>query len=363
MSARKRPRLTFSLFPLTLAAASVLGASCSSPTTPQGSPILTQVYWIAGGAQFLAWSYDQNPNMAAPVPPLASEIDFVFDRRLDGNKLEEISTVNGAIVTTPRQPSSVSVTWPGMTATSDFQMTVDYNSVARFGGISSFVFARPSPPGFPSSTLVTFKLDASLLTSSTGEHATVPASIPVKTEILSVTIGASTAPVARTYQVPLNFSNRLPAVPATSPFIHVRTRGADVPYKLLADGSLDSRWYLSAADCLGGWPGGATFDVTIDADFADAFGGKLGQPATASFSTNAGAAVDASCSVPDAATGGDAADGGVTTVDAGGDGAVEAGADATVEAGGDAAAEAGGDAAAEASAETSDAADAGVDGD
>jgi hypothetical protein len=307
MSARKRPRIASTSPRLLGAAACALVVACSSSQAPQGSPILTHVYWIAGSERLLAWSFDQDPGLVTPVPPLASQVDFVFDRRLDGDKIEVVTYVKGVMVTTPKDPPSVRVTWPGMTSATDFQMTLSYDSTPKYGDVSSYVFARPAEPGFPSSTLVTFSLDASLLTSQTGERAVVPPSIPIKTSGFSVTIGASTGPVLPGYQLPLNFSNRLPKTPATSPQIHVRTHGADVPYKLLGDGSLSSRWYVAAADCLGGWPANATFDVTIDADFVDAFGGKLGQPAMATFSTSPGSAADASCSVPDAGAG-DAAD-------------------------------------------------------
>jgi hypothetical protein len=311
---RARPRF------LAVAVACALAPACSSTTpAPHGSPVLTQVYWVAGSDQFLVWSRVPDPAQRSPVPPFASEVDFVFDRRLDGARLEDITTVDGVVTVTPKQPPSVRVSWPDMAnAMSDppFDMTVDYNSAARFGGISSYVFARPVVPGFPASSLLTFELVPELLTSEYGEPATVPASIPVKTSAFTVTIGSPTAPVVRGYQLPLSFSNRVPAPPATSPFVHVRLGGADVPYKLLADASLASRWYLAAADCLAGWPASATLSVTVDADLADAFGEPLGQASTATFSTGAsGAAGVATCSIPDAGAG----DGSVDTGDAGAD--------------------------------------------
>jgi hypothetical protein len=294
--------------------------------------VLTQVFWDVGGQQLLVWSFDQNPAIVSPVPPFASQVDFVFDRRLDGSKIEDIVTVNGVTMARPKDMPAVHVKWPDMgTAMSDppFHIVVDYDSSPRFGGVSSYIFARPDVPGFPASDTLSFELVPGLLTSSFDEPAVLPPSIPVKTSALVVTIGPSTAPVWPSYQLPLSFSNRLPAVPATSPHVHVRTGGADVPYKLLADSSLASRWYLAAADCLGSWPPATKLEVTIDADFADAFGGKLGQPATATFSTSAsGAAFDASCSVQPGAT------------DSGVDAPVDAGADAPLEASGDAPADA-----------------------
>jgi hypothetical protein len=307
---RARPRsLTL------LAAALAAGAACGGLDEPHGSPILTQIYWVAGGAQLLAWSRDPDTAMVSPVPPFASEVDFVFDRRLDGARLEDIITMGGVATVRPKDPPAVRASWPDMATANSvppFALVVDYNSAPIFGGATSYIFARPAVPGFPSRAVVTFELDSSVITSAYGDPPTVPDSVPVKTSALSVSIGASRSAVAPTYQLPLAFTNRLPVAPPTSPLVHVTANGGAVPYKLLADATLASRWYLAAADCLGGWPASTTFTVKIDADFADAFGGKLGGPAEATFSTGAvtTAAADASCSIPDAsvADGDDASD-------------------------------------------------------
>jgi hypothetical protein len=318
---------------LAWAVACALGAACSSPSEPHGSPILTQVYWVADGAQLLAWSRpdDPDPAQVSPVPAFASEIDFVFDRRLDGSRLEDIVTVGGLTTARPKATPAVHASWPDMAAAMSeppFALVVDYNSLATFGGVSAYVFARPVVPGFPSDTTVTFALDTTLLTSAYGDPANVPATIPVKTKAFAVSLVSGGAPVASSYQLPLAFSNRLPAVPATSPFIHVMANGATVPYKLLADAGQASRWFLGAADCLGGWPASTIFTVTIDAGLPDAFGGKLAQAATATFTTAGGAsAPDASCSIPDAGPPDSGADAGPP--DSGADaGAADAGADA-----------------------------------
>ncbi|HVU52835.1 MAG TPA: hypothetical protein VHL80_19270 [Polyangia bacterium] len=326
-SARARPRL------LVLAAACALGAACGGPSEPHGSPVLTQIYWVAaGGESSLAWSLDPNVTMVSPLPPFASEIDFVFDRRLDGAKIEDLVTTNGVTAVMPKAEAAVHVTWTDMgTAMSDppFHLTVDYNSLPRFGGLSSYVYARPDVPGFPASHTLTFDLVPTLLTSAYNDPADLPTPpVTVKTSAFAAVLVPTTSPVVPSFQLPLTFTNRLPKAPATSPSVHVKAHGADVPYKLLGDASLASRWYLAAADCLGGWPPGTTFEVTIDAAFGDAFGAQLGQPATMTFSTNAGAAAPSTCPIPDAG----AADGGVpdaasTAPDAGAsDVPVEAGA-------------------------------------
>jgi hypothetical protein len=314
---------------LAVAAACALGGACSSTSDPHGSPVLTHIYWVAGGMSSLAWSLDPNATMVSPVPPFASEIDFVFDRRLDGAKIEDLVTMNGMTVAVPKALAPVRVTWPDMgDVMSDppFHLAVDYNSVPRFGGVSSYVYARPDIPGFPSSTSVTFDLVPSLLTSPYNDPPDLPdPPVSVKTGAFAALLAATSSPVAPTYQLPLTFNNRLPTPPATtSPTVHVTAHGADVPYRLLADASVASRWYLAAADCLGGWPAGTTFTVTVDADFVDAFGGKLGAPATITFSTIAGATAPSTCPPPDAgvtdggAPDAPAVDGGVDTSSADG---------------------------------------------
>src|SRR5260221_10937667 len=321
---RPRPQM------LAWAATCALGAACGSPSAQHGSPILTQVYWVADGAQLLAWSLAHDTAQVSPVPPFASEIDFVFDHLLDGARLEDIVTVGGVRMALPKPTPAIRASWPDMAAMmSDppFALVVDYNAVATFGGASSYVFARPVVPGFPSNTTVTFELDTALLTSAYGEAAVIDGPILVKTKAFSVSSATGGAPVAPSYQLALAFSNRLPAVPAMSPFIHVMANGAAVPYKLLAGAGQASRWFLGAADCLGGWPAGTTFTVTIDAGLPDAFGGKLAESATATFTTAGGAnAPDASCSIPDAGAADSGADAG--TADSGADaGTADSGAD------------------------------------
>jgi hypothetical protein len=302
-------------------AAVALGPACSSPTTPpeHGSPILTKVYWVAGGAPVVAWSPTADPFLVSPVPPFATEVDFVFDRRLDGDLIEDTTIVDGATVTRPKAMPPIEVQWPGMAdhpGQPPLSLRVAYNSVGRYGEGTSYVFAKPDPAGFPSSETLMFLLHREALASFYGEPALAPDKIPVTTGALTVAVNAPTSPVALKFQVPLVFTNRLAITGDTSPFIHVTTGGAAVPYKLLVDANQLTRWYLAPADCLGSWPAGASLVVTIDAGMPDAFGGTLVQAATATFMTVMGSGgPDAACSIqpPDAGapeTGGDASDAG-----------------------------------------------------
>jgi hypothetical protein len=317
------------MFTLLSAAASVALAGCSGggASEPHGSPILTKVYWIVGGSSYLAWSKEDDIAMTSPVPPGASQINFVFDRRLDGSRIEEVTTVNDVRIVTPKDPPPVRATWPDMAATAEaapFSLTSSYDPVPPYGSGTAMVFSRPTTPGFPADSTVTFTLLTTQLTSAYGEPATVPDSIPVKTGSFNVTVGSTSGSVVSSFQVPLAASNRLAAPPTTeSRFVHVSANGVAVPYKLLADVTLTSRWFVVPADCLGGfWPAATTFTVTVDPGFPDAFGSELKESATGKFTTGAGSAsgADASCSIPDAGptdAGSDAAPSGDAGADAG----------------------------------------------
>lgn len=311
-------------FALCLGACLFGACGAKTPPPPHGSPILTHVYWVAGGTGSLVWARVDDPKLQPAVPPFATEVDFVFDRRIDGDRIEDTVTDGGVTTTRPKAMPPITASWPGSDAAAatdpPFKLQVAYNSAGRFGEDSSYVFARPVLPGFPSSETVTFALDLPNLASAYGEPADAPTTIPVKTSAFTVAIGVPTVVVTTSFQVPLVFSNRLPRVAGGHPAIHVTTNGAAVSTKVLADASDSSRWYLAPADCLGAWPAGATLTIAIDATLADAFGRTLAQGATATFKTGPGAAAppNASCPVADggATDGGVSGDGGTGAADA-----------------------------------------------
>jgi Bacterial Ig-like domain len=323
------------------ALALVLGAACQgAPPPPHGSPVLTHVYWIAGDLTALVWTPDgqSNPQIASSAPPHVNEIDFVFDRRLDGALVEDLFTEGGVLMTKPKDDPPVHVVWPNMAATmpsgEPFRFVVQYNSLPTYGGESSYVLGRPAKPGLPAGTTVAFELDLSRLANSYGEPALAPTKIPVKTAPFALSVSVPATAISATFQVPLVFNNRVPAAPSTSPFIHVRAGGADVPYKLFADATMDSRWYVGPADCLGSWPASTTYTLTIDAGLADVFGGKLAEAVTATFKTGSASSGGADCGV-------------TPSSDGGADAPVEAAPDAPGEAAPDAPAESAPDAGAE----------------
>jgi hypothetical protein len=292
-----------------LAPLAALGAGCSATggQEPHGSPVLLSVWWIAGGAQTLVWSADPDAATAPAAPAAATEIDFVFDRRLDGARIED--TVGNTTV--PKANPPITVSWPdAATVMSDppFADDLFYNSLPVYGGQTAYAFLRPHAPGFPSATTVTFALDHTGLTSAYGDQMTGPTEVDVLTAPLGVILrggsGADAQPTfPSTYLYPVAFTNRLPAPAAMAPFAHARAGGAEIPVALAAD-TLDPTVVYVSSTCAGGWPPGATVAVSFDAGLPDAFGVPTTAPLDAgSFLVSAAggdaaAPTDAACTVP-----------------------------------------------------------------
>ncbi|MDB4979466.1 MAG: hypothetical protein JWM82_218, partial [Myxococcales bacterium] len=326
-------------------ALAALAACNSAPADPHGVPVLLGVHWVAGDSTSLVWAPDSTPDIAVSAPPFVSEIDFVFDRRLDGARIEDMFTVGGVAMTGPSNNPPIHVASPGLPSSwSASSYTVQYNSLGIYGSTTSYVFLRPRAAGLPSGEVVTFDLDRARFANSYGESLASPSSVSIPTSRLTVSVSAPPAPVAGTYQLPFTFSNRMSLSSSASAAFHVRAGGADVPFALVADANVASRWYVVPADCLGRWPASTTFVVVVDPDLPDAFGGKLSAGATATFKTGAGGAATQDCGVAplgDAGTeAGGAVDAGAETgtedaaaADASGDAAGAGAADASADSG------------------------------
>jgi hypothetical protein len=283
------------------------GASCGdAASAPHGAPVLMTVYWNAAGSRVVAWSPPAvpDPSQVASAPPFATEIDFVFDRRLDGNRVEDSITEGGVTMERSKAVPPITVASP-----SGLTVEVLYNSLPLFGGSSSYVLVQPQPAGVPSGSTVTFALDRSNLTSVYGEPMLAPDSVSIVTDAFTVAPvlpgGAPDAgappTVGATFQLPLSFSNRPADAGVAAPFVHARAGGADLPVALVSDPTKPTFLYLVPAACGGMWPGGATVDVTIDAGLPDTFGVPLGAGAAATFVVGAGGAPsDGGCGAPDA---------------------------------------------------------------
>jgi hypothetical protein len=285
---------------LLVAAALAVSACEPDVTAPHGSPALMQVLWEVQGIATVIWSRDPDAAVAPAVPAAGFKVDFVFDRRLDGARVED--TVNGLPV--PKANPPIAVGWPDFaTVMSDppFGFDVYYNSLATWGPATTSVFVQLDRAGFPSGTPVTFTLDPNGLTSVYGEPMDGPTEITVMTEPLAVSLQLSTATVPTSYRASIAFSTRGPAVAALGPFVQVTAGGQALPFELVYDAA-DPRRVLVQSRCGGVWPAGARVDVTVGAGAPDGFGRPLGAPVTGSFMTAAIAPADGGCGL-DAGTG------------------------------------------------------------
>jgi hypothetical protein len=301
-----------------LIAAGLAATACSSAGEPHGSPVLTQVYWIAGGKRNLVWTLASDPTLVALAPPAGTEVDFVFDRRLDGNRIEDTVTTSGVEMTVPKSDPPITVDWPNFSAAS-FADQVLYNSEPSFGGTTAYVLLQPVQVGFPSDDTVSFSLDKTGLTSAYDDQMTGPAQIDVMTGHFSATFGLPAtgyAPVSvpASFMLPIQFSNRTGSLGDLAPYIRAQAAGRDLPVSLAPSSADPTVVYLSPASCLGGWPSSAPIEVILLAGLPDAFGGGLAATTTTTFTASAGATPvpDGGCTAADA--GADAA----PTADAGG---------------------------------------------
>src|SRR5215475_9985604 len=128
--------------------------ACSSPSEPHGSPVLLSAYWLGGGQKTQIWTVTAPTQPPAVVTPAGQEIDFVFDRLLDGNRIEDTVTVNGMQTTVPKATPPITATWPDaatVMSTPPFAAQVFYNSEPYYGTNTAYAFLRPVAVGFPSS--------------------------------------------------------------------------------------------------------------------------------------------------------------------------------------------------------------------
>lgn len=314
-----------------LLAMAIVACGCRKEVdVPHGAPTLLEVLWEVDGVPTLVWSLQADAAVAATAPAAGSRVDFVFDRKLDGARVED--TVDGNPV--PKANPPITVSWPGITETTmsdpPFLGDVFYNSLPEFGIGTTHAFVRPRIAGFPSATAITFTLDPNGLTSVYGEPMSGPMAITVNTTPLSVALQTSTATVSTSYMAPIVFSTRAPAGQVLEPFIHVTTSGAAVPFNVVGDPTNARRVYV-VPRCADGWPSDARIDITVDAGLPDGFGQPLAAGVQGSFMTSrtAGPPIDGGCGPIDAGANdsgtNDAADNDSGTNDAASD---DAGADA-----------------------------------
>jgi hypothetical protein len=281
-----------------------LGCS-KAPEAPRGSPMLVEVHWVAGGKRTRIFPPDADAASPPRVSPYGNEVDFVFDRRLDGSRIEDIV----GNTTVPKQIPPISVTWPGIDdpvapvmSEPPFSHKVYYNSASLFGNKSSYAFVRPATPGFPSATAITFTLDRAAFTSPYGEPMEGPDQFTVELAAMTIspravgsTDAVETFPPSFTY--PVTFSNRPATAAKLAPFAYARADGVELPVVVALDTVEKTVVFFSPAACLGGWPMGAQVEVGFAAGVPDAFGvaSTTNLPAGSFRVSGASSPVDAAC--------------------------------------------------------------------
>ena len=211
-----------------LAAVTIAALGCGKgPEVPHGAPVLLEVLWELKGVPTRVWSRDADAAVAPVVPPQGTRVDFVFDRRLDGARIED--TVDDMEV--PKANPPISAGWPDSDTVMShppFSAAVLYNSIPDWGPETTYAFLTPRPAGFPAATAVTFTLDPNGLTSVYGEPMDGPTAITVNTGPFTVSLPNSTGTVPTSYRVPMAFSTRAPRDQTLTPFIHVLAGGTAV---------------------------------------------------------------------------------------------------------------------------------------
>jgi hypothetical protein len=300
-----------------------LGA-CSSPSEPHGSPVLLGAFWLSAGVKTQIWTVSDPDLPNVEVGAAGQEIDFVFDRLLDGDRIEDTVTQNNMETTVSKAMPPITVTWPDAAtamSTPPFSDQVLYNSepytTPFLGAGTAYVLLKPTVVGFPSSDTVTFTLDKTGLTSAYGDQMVGPGQISTATAAFSASFrlpqasngsqagsDAGSTTVPSSYMLPAVFSNRVAGTSALEPFVKVSANGAALPFALTADATDPTVIYVSPASCLGGWPAAVPITVRITAGAPDAFGGAMASDATTTFTASGAATAtpDGGCGPVDAAT-------------------------------------------------------------
>jgi len=238
------------------------------------------------GSPTRVWARDADAAVVTTVPPQGSRVDFVFDRRLDGARVED--TVDDAPV--PKTDPPIHASWPDMdTVMSDppFAASVFYNSVGDFGPGTTYAFLTPMSAGFPAATPITFTLDPNGLTSVYGEPMDGPTTITVNTGPFSVTLPNNGATAPTSYRVPIVFSTRAPRADALWPFIHVLAGVNPLTFQLKNDNGDSTLLYIIPLGCGGMWPADTEITIFADQGLPDAFGKPLAIPVAGRFKTAA----------------------------------------------------------------------------
>ncbi len=334
-------------------AALAVGVGCGGNSAPHGPPVLLGVFWEVNGDECPVWSPGDDGGMFGAVPPSPTQFNLVFDRVIDGSKIEDTVTINGVSRQQPKAMPPVSVSWPSpaMNPPSGpaFNLAVWYNSIhlATADVNTSYVYGRATP-SYPSDASISITIDAMGITSEYNEPMVMLAPIVVQTQPFSVTLSpappdpanphpscklatdtAGPGMVGTNYRLPLKFNN-VPGGAVTDLAQHLDVRQGGRPlslgeYQLSAD-PLDATRIFLQPGTIRIWDSGSDVTVTVAADVVDVYGSALGTAKMVTFTACEPVASDGGATMCGPPMGG-AADGGAIDAGAGPDGGVDAPAD------------------------------------
>jgi len=277
-----------------------------------GGPVLLTMFWAGrhqSDGHAVVWSADTAADLARVVTPSPFEFELVFDRRLDGDKIEDTVVQGGVAYTVPKAMPPVTVTWDGMPAGLG-PLTVAYNSLALpdAPSESTYVFGR-ADTGYPSATALTFHLDAAMLTGTDNRPMLGPDAIAVTTAPFSMQIlgpagtdGGATPAVPADFRFPLAFNSQPAKSDAVTPYISLSIDGAPAAFGLVTADQDATTLYVSPPRLGQTWPAGAQIALSVKAGLPDVFGVPLGAGADATFviaGTRADGGTDAGAGAPD----------------------------------------------------------------
>jgi hypothetical protein len=263
----------------------------------------------------------QPPDGGVPAVSGAASLRLVFNRLLDGDKIETVT--NGMVM---EKTDVVTAAW--VNAPAGAPAIVAKTQYDPSGALAVNI---PGPkvlvafePGLPSGAQVTIRLDRTKITSKGGAGFTGPDTQTLSTEPFGVSLNAMANDVVPSmFMAQLRFTN-LPAMSAASLISLTAGGGAAVPVMVAGDAS-DPR-ILNVAP-MPGWVPGESYTLTVDDAASDRLGVKLAADYVARFSV---AGPDGGLAAPDGG-----ADGGL------GEAGVDGGAAADGPAGADAATDGG----------------------
>lgn len=241
-----------------------------------------------------------------PVSPL-SELRVVFDKLLDGRKIEEV----GGSQITPRTDVA-SLRWLGAPTGAPGIMALTTYSPGGFIGFGPGPWVRiVARPGLPSGATIELNLDREKITDKAGQPFAGVDTHQLRTAPFAAMLNvAMDDKVGQDQELLLTLSNQ----PGMTFGQNVTVTANGAPVMAEVKPSPASPIELQVLPGGTAWAGGGTFTVTVGPEATDLFGVKIAEPLMVSFQVtpaNGGTGVDAGAG-GDAASGADAggADGG-----------------------------------------------------